>query len=627
MKSIARYCGFAAVLAALTLVTACAGGNVNGLGTAGTGITPSVQNERPAFGAFRGVPQLGERSKRRGEARVYIRIPRKTSWRRLHPEYVPATTKSMTVTVAGVPTQIFNLTPSSTGCFPTAGYVTCSDTAFFPTGKQTITIALYDQTGGTGNVLSQASESVNVAVGAITNVAITLDGVPVTAQVLLDGSSGDRVPKAVATSVPVTVIAYDADQNIIMTPGTYASPITLRDSDATGATTLSAKSVKRPGEKLTLSYNGNTLSSAAITPSIHGAADSAGAATLTVVAKLTNLTLTEYDTPTGYSEPESITEGPDDAMWFVEDSTQKIGRIASGGTMTEYDIPNPPSQNNPFPVGITTGPDNALWFTESCGNKIGRITTQGAITEYSLEKPVGLGGTYPEEIVTGSDGALWFTQNAADLIGRITTQGVVAEYSVPTTGSFPYAITAGPDGALWFTECQGNKIGRITTAGTISEYSIPTASSEPSGIATGPDGALWFTESTTGKIGRITTSGTITEYTVDVPASTFASPLGITLGSDGSMWFTDYYTGGVGRITTFGSNSEFFATNNNQVNPFGIAAGQGGTLWITQWGSSQIGEITLPASASLRGRASHAPRTSSTGTTLSPEVPLATVTR
>lgn len=34
------------------------------------------------------------------------------------------------------------------------------------------------------------------------------------------------------------------------------------------------------------------------------------------------------------------------------------------------------------PNGITAGPDGALWFTNSANNSIGRITTGGRVTNY-----------------------------------------------------------------------------------------------------------------------------------------------------------------------------------------------------------------------------------------------------
>src|SRR6266436_5523218 len=70
------------------------------------------------------------------------------------------------------------------------------------------------------------------------------------------------------------------------------------------------------------------------------------------------LTFTEFPTPTAGSQPTAITTGPDGALWFTEQSGNKIGRITTDGVITEFPLPISGSG----PVGITTGPDGALWF-------------------------------------------------------------------------------------------------------------------------------------------------------------------------------------------------------------------------------------------------------------------------
>ena len=75
----------------------------------------------------------------------------------------------------------------------------------------------------------------------------------------------------------------------------------------------------------------------------------------------------------------TITAGPDGNLWFTESSGNKIGRITTTGTITEFAIPTAKS----LPVSITSSPDGNLWFTEEYGYNIGKITTTGAITEFT----------------------------------------------------------------------------------------------------------------------------------------------------------------------------------------------------------------------------------------------------
>lgn len=123
-------------------------------------------------------------------------------------------------------------------------------------------------------------------------------------------------------------------------------------------------------------------------------------------------------------------------------------RKAHPPTFTEFSISSQASN-------ITAGPDGALWFTVGEGNLIGRITTGGSLTEY----PLSFGA--PFVITTGPDGALWFTNLTGNNISQITTGGSITEYPLPMASSSPFGITTGPDSALWFTESGGNRIGRF----------------------------------------------------------------------------------------------------------------------------------------------------------------------
>ena len=209
----------------------------------------------------------------------------------------------------------------------------------------------------------------------------------------------------------------------------------------------------------------------------------------------------------------------------------KIGTInVSTRQFHEYPIPT----SNAMPIGITAGPDNNLWFTEESGNKIGMITTAGAITE---EYPVTTSASQPDGITLGPDGNIWFTEVDADKIGTINVSThAISEYTIPTSNAMPIGITAGPDNNLWFTEESGNKIGMITTAGAITEYPVTTSASQPDGITSGSDGNLWFTETSGNQIGSITIDGAITEYGIPTSSS---GPSGITPGPQGNLWMTE----------------------------------------------------------------------------------------
>lgn len=290
----------------------------------------------------------------------------------------------------------------------------------------------------------------------------------------------------------------------------------------------------------------------------------------------------EFPIPTPWSFSLGIAAGPDGSLWFTEyglyGSGNKIGRITTAGTITEFSLPA-----GGHPNAIAAGADGNLWFTEDTGNRIGRITTAGVITEFTIPTAI----CYPWAIAAGPDGSLWFTEadNSTNKIGRITTSGVITEFANP--GGFdPTGIAAGPEGNLWFSE-QNDKIGRITTAGAITEF-VTSEGTCPYHIAAGPDGNLWFTGCDS--INRITTAGVVTEFTVPTPGS---GPNGIAAGPDGNLWFTEYYGHKIGRITTAGVITEFPIPTALSY-PTGIAAGPDGNLWFIEAGiyANKIGRIT-----------------------------------
>jgi len=247
--------------------------------------------------------------------------------------------------------------------------------------------------------------------------------------------------------------------------------------------------------------------------------------------------------PTG--SPRGIVSGPDGNLWVaMAGGNGAIAKVTKSGEVIEYPVATAGDPND-----VAVGPDNNLWYVDPAANLIGRITTGGSITEFTA----GLtGSSGPSYITKGPDGALWFTEANAGRIGRITTDGTITEFSSGISGSSqPSDIAAGPDGNLWFTEqADPGAIGRITPEGDVTEFTSGlTTNSKPLGIAAGPDGNLWFTETKApGQIGRITTGGDITEY-----SNGFAkidTPWSIAPGPDGNMWFTGSNDPGLlGRIS------------------------------------------------------------------------------
>jgi virginiamycin B lyase len=324
--------------------------------------------------------------------------------------------------------------------------------------------------------------------------------------------------------------------------------------------------------------------------------------------------ITEYPIPTAGSNPGSLVADKTGAVWFLERFGNKVGRITNfGQQIDEFAIPTGGQQiqtasgqtmSTSLPLDIVNGPDNALWFTEQAGNKIGRVATDGTITEYSV--PTANSG--PFGIVLGGANLMWFTERTGNKIGSITAGGQIAEYPLPTANAEPALLVTDSAGIVWFSEYKANQIGRITLTGQIKEYPVPGAG--PLGITLGDDGALWFTEYNVNKIGRITTDGQMTDYPVKTDKS---APTEIARGPDQAAWFTEQNGNAIGRIQTSPPSPVAFVwRTDGGVNKLGVPSSvvtdsQGNVYvvngdysriqkfdpngnFITMWGSSGRGD-------------------------------------
>lgn len=243
--------------------------------------------------------------------------------------------------------------------------------------------------------------------------------------------------------------------------------------------------------------------------------------------------------------------GPDGNVWFTMQTANKIGRITPEGVITEFPLPvqttpgpvvnRPPVETGIGPRGITAGPDDNMWFVLRTANKVGRITPLGAITLFDILLP----DSRPEDIALGPDGNLWFTHTNAPNIGRITPAGSITEFPTFDVGTID--ITAGPGDDLWFT-MKEQRVGHISPladdpASTYREYDLK--GSDATDITTGPDGNLWLTQQADRQILRLTPSPlSVTE----IPLPFAGAPHKITAGPDGHMWFTKAGPGGIGRV-------------------------------------------------------------------------------
>jgi virginiamycin B lyase len=107
---------------------------------------------------------------------------------------------------------------------------------------------------------------------------------------------------------------------------------------------------------------------------------------------------------------------------------------------------------------MVTHPDGSIWFVETSTNALGRIDRDGNITEHPVPTP----NSSLRGVTVGRDGNLWYTANAANKIGCMTPTGdVLGEFPIPTAASGARCIAAMSDGRLFFTQWDAGLIGEV----------------------------------------------------------------------------------------------------------------------------------------------------------------------
>jgi virginiamycin B lyase len=185
-------------------------------------------------------------------------------------------------------------------------------------------------------------------------------------------------------------------------------------------------------------------------------------------------------------------------MWLTFEKASLVGRFEQrSGEFTLVGTPT----TNAMPYGIVIGADDAPWFCEFGTNKIGRIDPHTmSIREASLPD-----GARPRRIARAKDGALFYTDYARGKLGRLDpSSGEVTEWPSPGgAGSHPYAIAITPNGDVWYAETgvQPNVLVRFDPSKErFLTQAIPSGGGVVRNMAAAPDGRVYFTCSGTNHV-------------------------------------------------------------------------------------------------------------------------------
>jgi len=223
----------------------------------------------------------------------------------------------------------------------------------------------------------------------------------------------------------------------------------------------------------------------------------------------------------------SIVAGAPGTMWFYDEETNEVpglvgspsafGTIATAsGTITEFATPD-----NAVPAlgfeSMTLGPDGALWFVDAASSAIGRVTANGTYSSTSIQAPESP-NLEPHTVVTGPDGNIWFAGLNVVLgtstIGTVNpTTGAVATYTNGVEPGDFYAMIVGSDRNIWFAERLGNgfdfstydAIGVInpTTHATYAYAALAAQYAVIASLVDRGDRTLWMLDNANGQIGKV----------------------------------------------------------------------------------------------------------------------------
>ena len=289
-------------------------------------------------------------------------------------------------------------------------------------------------------------------------------------------------------------------------------------SDASGATTLDKVSAsgQQSNVKLPTAIPGGSIQGLATdtagdvwyTYAPPATTTTSGSALAKVGKVAPGGTVSEYNLPTTSERPGAVAVGPDGSVWVaiasnaqgpgVATSTPLIAKVAADGSMTSFPVTGATQVN-----WLTVAPDGNLWFVD--GQRIGRATPAGVVSFFSL--PAHSDGSKIDlsdaQLTPATDGGIWFIDNGG--LERIDSTGQVK--TVPSPGSVITGLGTTTDGQLWFSflppagstlaASPGAYLARMTPGGEITVFSdlVNTDNTPVVHVVGTNEATIWLAES------------------------------------------------------------------------------------------------------------------------------------
>ncbi|WP_066041213.1 Vgb family protein [Herbiconiux solani] len=238
-----------------------------------------------------------------------------------------------------------------------------------------------------------------------------------------------------------------------------------------------------------------------------------------------------YPLPAGTYVSDEV-QGADGSLWF-SDPFAKVMRSLDpvSGTITSF----PLATTGSFANSLMASADG-VWFVDSSTNHIGRIAPDGTLLDTDTPA-MYLQGT----LASTSDGRVWSSAMVSPILDGFD----------PATGTFTsidtgldsvVGLAPASDGGLW--AAGGTEIAHIDPTGAITRLPIPLPPRERASVhslAEGAHGELYFADQNRG-LGTVDASGSVswtaTPFTGIIPDD-------VTVTQTGLLWFVDLSNGSI----------------------------------------------------------------------------------
>jgi sugar lactone lactonase YvrE len=451
------------------------------------------------------------------------------------PQYLPATTQSLEVTlldVNGVPP---SPTPTPTianvaapPCTITNGDYTCIVTVGLPVGSDMLLVQSFDAANAGGHLLSQ-QQSTFVVVQNIANAfTLTFDAVP--GQIAVTPPAG--------TSCKGSPIA-----NCTVATGGTAQSFAVTVADAHG-TQLTNNTI--PGSPV-LSATSSNLAAATVT-----AAQDPYGITLTLVGAGTS-------TITVTATPASATSG--------------LTATTFAFTLTV----EAPSLNSPFGIGLDASGN--IYVTNSGNGTVAKYAAGGGAPTLTISNGINT----PEAVAVDATGKIYVANSTSNTVTTYTNAGAP---TTPTISglSGPGGVAVDAMGNIDVSNFSNNTVTQYTSAGAPTGFVLSIQVSNPFGVALDMNGNFYVVNHG---------DATLSEYasTGGMPTLNIGSqngPVGDALDASGNIYIAN---SGNNTVNEYSPNGTLRLTITVGVNsPTGVAVDASGNIYVVNQPNNTVTE-------------------------------------